>query len=359
MKLSPNLPENCPTTWAVLVSLFLVALFLVGCGGQEELEASQAALDVANNTVQQTKNTLATAEAQAFARATEVADVRTLLEAAEARADFEHGKIDKATGQLDRVNQELKETKATLKSVQAELDETKKELSETIAELDEVKFGADNLLNEAESALKRLDLAKSQRVAAELNERYPDSAQAIRAAEIVALVENGIAEKEAAEAERIATATSKMRSDTDEVRDVTFYKDKSTPQYYDVNSFHLYIGKKGNNVWLRLRIQYTGDDWLFIEKYTIRADDQRFDIDADYFDIERDNGFGAVWEWYDGLVDKRMISIIQAIIDSEKTVLRYEGKQYYSDRTITATEKQALQNVLDAFVALGGDLNNP
>jgi hypothetical protein len=43
----------------------------------------------------------------------------------------------------------------------------------------------------------------------------------------------------------------------------------------------------------------------------------------------------------------------------DQTVVRFNGDTYYSDYVITAAEKKAVQNVLDAFVALGGDLDNP
>ena len=70
-------------------------------------------------------------------------------------------------------------------------------------------------------------------------------------------------------------------------------------------------------------------------------------------------GYGGIWEWYDGAVERRDVKMVQAVIAASKVTLRYNGKQYYDDREITTAEKQALQNVLDAFVALGGNLDNP
>jgi hypothetical protein len=192
-----------------------------------------------------------------------------------------------------------------------------------------------------------------------LSEKHPGGSQAARAAEIVTQIERGLADQAAADEARIATATAKMRSQPDEVRGITFYSDKATTEYDDINSFHLYIGKSASRVWLRLRIQYAADDWLFVESFVIKADDQRFDITPDYFDIERDNGYGGIWEWYDGAVERRDVKMVQAVIAASKVTLRYNGKQYYDDREITTAEKQALQNVLDAFVALGGNLDNP
>ena len=266
----------------------------------------------------------------------------------------------------ESLNQKLTEAQAQIAAketavadAEKQLSDAQKELASTQQELDEVKFAADRLLTQAETALQKNDLKEAQRVASLLAEKHADTPQAARAAEIVALIEKAISEQAAAEKARIAAATAKMRTETDDVRGITFYKDKTTTEYTDANSFHLYIGKTASEVVLRYRIQYKGDEWLFIENYVIKADDQRFDIAPDYFDVERDNGYGGIWEWYDARMQPSDVRMVQAIIASKTTTLRYNGKQYYSDRQITAAEKKAMQNVLDAFVALGGDLDNP
>ncbi len=43
---------------------------------------------------------------------------------------------------------------------------------------------------------------------------------------------------------RLANVTSKLRKDYDDMREITWYYDKTTTQYVDVNSFHLYMGKR-------------------------------------------------------------------------------------------------------------------
>ena len=177
------------------------------------------------------------------------------------------------------------------------------------------------------------------------------------ATQIVTLIEKAFADKAAAEKARLAAATKNMRTNTDDVRGITFYKDITTTQYNDVKSLHLYIGKNETRTWLRFRIQYTADDWLFIDNFVIKADDQRFDMPSVSSLMQRDNAAGAIWEWYDGSVRASDMAMLKAIIACKSTTLRYNGKQYYSDSAITAAEKQALQNVLDAFVALGGDLS--
>lgn len=57
------------------------------------------------------------------------------------------------------------------------------------------------------------------------------------------------------------------------------------------------------------------------------------------------------------LMDNRLYNIVKDVINSKAVKLRYNGKQYYKDRTISTKEKQGLQNILDAYEALGGNTN--
>lgn len=329
-------------TFVVLVA----ALLLSGCAAaKQELAATQAELA-------QARAQLTVAQAEVSARQTEAPQLRQQIATAEAQVQEQQAENKNLTAQLA-------DAQAQIQARETAVADAQKQLAAIQAELDEVKFAAERLLAQAEAALQREDLQEAQRIADLLAEKHPGAAEVTRAQEIVTLIEKAIAEKAAAEQARLAVATGKMRSETDAVRGITFYNDKTTTEYNDVNSFHLYIGKNESRIWLRMRIQYTDDDWLFIESFVIKADDQRFDITPDYFDIERDNASGAIWEWYDGAVERKEIKVVQAIIASKSTTLRYNGNQYYVDREITAAEKQALQNVLDAFVALGGDLENP
>jgi hypothetical protein len=69
--------------------------------------------------------------------------------------------------------------------------------------------------------------------------------------------------------------------------------------------------------------------------------------------------YTTIWEWYDKVVTGSDMQMIQAIANSKKTVIRFEGDTYSKDWEVPSSTKRAMQNVLDAFVALGGDLNNP
>jgi hypothetical protein len=153
-------------------------------------------------------------------------------------------------------------------------------------------------------------------------------------------------------AEDLKTALAALRVKKDSVTNKKWYYARTTTEYLDSNSLHLYMGQEqGSDPYLRLRIQYAGDDWLFINKFTINVDGEVFVIEPDYGDMERDND-ADVWEWYDINPSDENVSMLKTIMNSKKAVIRCEGDQYYRDRTITATEKKALKAVLTGYSAL-------
>lgn len=157
-------------------------------------------------------------------------------------------------------------------------------------------------------------------------------------------------------------ALSKMKAKYDDINNITWYYDKSTPQPRNVNNLKVYFGLEGKTTyngsipWLRFVIQYAGDDWLFINSYTFKVDNNVYAIVPKYGEVKTDNN-DRVWEWYDTNVDTNIFNIIYNLILSKNAKVRYNGKQYYNDGTITPKEKQAIKNVLDAFEAIGGTTN--
>lgn len=153
------------------------------------------------------------------------------------------------------------------------------------------------------------------------------------------------------EERRITAALQKVSKKTDKVEGIDWYSDKSSPSYNNANAFHLYIGKRPDrDPWLRLRIQYLGDKWLFISSFIVIADGNRFERPRAKFKRDHDT---KIWEWYDESPTAADLVMIQAIIESKDAVIRFNGQQYHDDRKITPAQKAALQNVLDAYKVLG------
>lgn len=234
-------------------------------------------------------------------------------------------------------------------------------------EIEDIKFGPDKLLSQAKIYLENKNFSKAKSELQTLLDKHPASPQTTEAKQLFDLAENGIkkqilaekkakSEKEKAEKERLANATKKMRVKVDDMNDITWYYDKTSPQYTNYNGFYAYIGKKeGSKPWLRLVIQYAADDWLFIEKYIIKVDGDTYNITEDsYGEIKTDNGSGGIWEWLDRKVGFSEYQIVKAVANGRNVKIRFNGKDYYKDKSITEQQKTALRNVLDAYEALGG-----
>lgn len=251
---------------------------------------------------------------------------------------------------------------------QAEYDKVIKENEALKAEIEDLKFGSDKLLAEAKNLFSSKDFQLAKSKLNTLIEKHPASNEAIEAKSLIEdsdkeiekekqLVEKKAKEEEDANKRRLAKATSKMRKNVDEMKGITWYYDNNTTKYNNVNSFHLYMGKEKNSKpWLRLRIQYKGDDWLFIKNYNVKTDNDTYTFSPTK-GVERDNGSGGIWEWCDESLNSRTYAMIQDVINSKSVKIRYNGQQYYKDRQLSSREKTALKNVLDAFEALGGNLN--
>ena len=142
-------------------------------------------------------------------------------------------------------------------------------------------------------------------------------------------------------------ALSKLSKRYDKFQDITWYSSPNSPRYRNYNAFYIYFGSSGDSkLPLRLVVQYESDDWLFIKSAEVNVDGENYSISGDW---ERDND-SRIWEWIDEKLDDR--EMIESIIKSKSAVIRFEGNQYYNTRTISASQKQSMRDVLLAFDGL-------
>jgi hypothetical protein len=160
--------------------------------------------------------------------------------------------------------------------------------------------------------------------------------------------------------DEILAAAKQMRTETDDVKDIVFITDKSSPTKWS-NSFYLYIGtSSGSKPWLRLHSSYSGNEWIFWSKLIFNVDGDIYTSKFSTFDIKRDNSGAKVYEWLDVEVPDSQLPKLREIAESASTVIRFEGDSYVHDLTINSAQKKALSNVLAVFDGLErGVLSNP
>lgn len=149
-----------------------------------------------------------------------------------------------------------------------------------------------------------------------------------------------------------------LRQETDAVTDVTTYKHRDTTKFINNQSeFYCFIASdKSMKPRLGLRIQHVADEWLFIRRIIIKADDKTFTLDGiGIRDVERDNGDGKVWEWLDRPVGIKEREMLKAVANAKRVILRCEGEKYQKDRELSDAETRRVFTVLFASRIMGGE----
>lgn len=149
---------------------------------------------------------------------------------------------------------------------------------------------------------------------------------------------------------RLQDALSKMRIARDREQGITWYFNRDVSHYVYKNSLEAYIGRSDEgDVWLRMRIYFTGPEHLDITSYEVYADDREYSISTLYGSMERGRGAGGVWEWYDMQVSPKEMQVINDVMKANRTAIRYIGKTKLWERALTEGEKFRLIEIMEAY----------
>lgn len=248
------------------------------------------------------------------------------------------------------------------RKLEQEVESLKQQVSSLNAALDEERNGPERMLGKVKLSYKTGAYQDVLRGADEMSAKFPGSSEAsealaIKAKAIKAQADQAEQERLAktrADADRkalLASLAKNLRQETDDIKGITWTSHKTEPLLG--KKVALYFGAKDGNAEnfpLRIRFQYSSDDWLFVRSLIVKADEQTFNLGS--MDFERDNGSGSIWEWSDNVVTN--FALVDAMVSANKVTVRFEGRQYYSDFVIPAPQKQAMKEVLAAWQQHGG-----
>ncbi|AMY68204.1 hypothetical protein [Frigidibacter mobilis] len=144
-------------------------------------------------------------------------------------------------------------------------------------------------------------------------------------------------------------AVTRLRKSEDRIEGITWYQHPNQPKYLNSRSTaYLYIGRRGEAgpPFLRLNIQYTASEWLFVRHVIAWHDGIKEPLTSGPF--ERDNN-SVIWEWVDVAPSAVQVEILRSLAGAKEAVLRFEGDKYRRDVTLSAGDKAALREVLEAF----------
>lgn len=242
-------------------------------------------------------------------------------------------------------NNDDKESKLNLKIIQLQ------------NELDECKNGEEKLFNNVKYSFENKNYSSTQSDYNKLVERYPNTKYLKAAKEMFELSNSEIEkqknielEKEAKLLEAKKASIKNLKHDYDDIRGISWYKQKYFTHYSNTNRTSVYLGKEKNTMpFLRLQMSYTGDEWIFFEEAYLSHDGETKQVFFDrYKEKESDNGSDGVWEWIDVRLDDSEVGWMRKFAESKNAKMRLSGK-YTKDRNLTNQERQGIIDVLNGY----------
>lgn len=237
-------------------------------------------------------------------------------------------------------------------------------------QLDECQNGAEKIHSKMKLSFEKKDFQTCKSLYSEMEKRHPDSElfpevkgiydEIIKTEKEQAEKERLLEEKRIKEAKQKAekerqeklAALKKLKKQFDDVSGITWYYNPYFTHYNNKNLTSLYIGNEGNSTWLRLKMSYQGDDWIFFENAYLSYDGNTKQISFDkYDDKETENSGGGVWEWIDVNVPTDVESFLRKFAASSSAKMRLSGK-YTRTRNLTWSERQGIIDVLNGYDVL-------
>jgi hypothetical protein len=195
---------------------------------------------------------------------------------------------------------------------------------------------------------------------------------------LLVLIPAGALAQQAAE-ENDKDIIYKMRKVRDYDRNLNFWFDKTSPEYINEMGFFIYIGQyDGRKPFLMMKIQDVAETaYMDIQKYEFIIDGKTHVMELESpEDIKKAGQPRAVvaetsgnskesvetvtptlFEYYERGLRFSHMEIIRKLLDSKQgAFLTYVGKEESKIEPILPEQKEAINRVLKAYVAMGGNL---
>ncbi|EOV0092640.1 hypothetical protein ACOIYM_000856 [Vibrio parahaemolyticus] len=119
---------------------------------------------------------------------------------------------------------------------------------------------------------------------------------------------------------------------------------------FDPVDYGFYIAIEERDHWLRYKVEYRGEDWLFVNAFKVAADDYRWQ--SPIMKFERDNSSSRIWEWVDKSPSNKDIEVAKRLATADKAIIRFQGKQYYADTQLSEEQKASITKILHVYALL-------
>lgn len=142
------------------------------------------------------------------------------------------------------------------------------------------------------------------------------------------------------EAEKLLSRFNKKRHI---FRNANVYRDPRCPKYLSTNSVFIYLVEQKGEYKLRLKTQYSGQEWLITKMCRIITDDGQYVLMGEF---ERGTEGVRIWETLDVEITKDTEKILESIVRSKKVIIKYVGMKTFVQRAMTKKEISIIERTL-------------
>lgn len=152
-----------------------------------------------------------------------------------------------------------------------------------------------------------------------------------------------------ADKDRRATIVSRLVKNTAEFDGSSWYRHPSSPRYQDMQSYvTLYIVESGSGTRsIEFFLNFTSrTGWLFVESAQINVDGNVRSLPTSQWYRDNDT---EIWEWTGYSNNIAMLELAREIAESDRSVVRFNGQQFYDDHVVSDKEKSVIRDMLLAW----------
>lgn len=146
-------------------------------------------------------------------------------------------------------------------------------------------------------------------------------------------------------------AFNRLKEKEDDFEETTWYENPYLKRNAYSNQIIPYIGKKGNEIWMRIYVTYTGSDWIFFDDIKLKIGDMTTTIPCNKYEKKTGVSGGSVFESIDIKGTSYLMTMLYDIPEDAEVKIRLSGDKA-KDRTLTTKERKAIADVTSAYVYL-------
>jgi len=145
---------------------------------------------------------------------------------------------------------------------------------------------------------------------------------------------------------RVTELLSWMRIEYDAIAQLYEIYPRFTGAFGD-HSIYNYIVLRDDEAFLRLKLKFTNNDWLFVDSFVVAADDYRWNSPS--FEFTKDNNATLVWEWINVLPDEKLNYAIEKLCEADVSYIRFYGQKYKMDWEVSDRAKRNLRDIRELY----------